>query len=144
MRITEQERQEYERPEPFFEGAVKRGTLEDEVREQRITYARALLKDWQEAPQERLDGFDIDAWRAIAVKALLALDALIGDEPLEIMGAAAFAKLLGTTQQNVSLAGKRALSENYRGDFLQPDAVMDGRPLWIAARARRYARERGS
>ena len=48
--------------------------------------------------------------------------------------------MLGTTQQNVSEAGKRALKPGYRGDMLRPDAVFEGRPLWIKEKAEKYAR----
>jgi hypothetical protein len=56
-----------------------------------------------------------------------------------LIGAGTFAKMLGTTQQNVSEAGKRALKDSYRGDMLRPDAVFEGRPLWIKEKAERYA-----
>ena len=61
------------------------------------------------------------------------------NQPLELIGAAEFARLLGTTQQNVSLAGQRALKSTYRGKFLRPDAVFEGRPLWRRDRAEEYA-----
>ena len=60
--------------------------------------------------------------------------------PLELIGAAEFARLLGTTQQNVSLAGQRALKPTYRGKFPRPDAVFEGRPLWRRDRAEEFAR----
>jgi len=56
-----------------------------------------------------------------------------------LIGAAGFAKLLNTTQQNVSKSGKRALESDYRGDMLRPDAVCEGRPLWIKVKAEEYA-----
>jgi hypothetical protein len=60
----------------------------------------------------------------------------------EYIGAAEFARLIGTSRQNVSLAGKRALNPNYRGTFPRPDAVQDGHPLWHRDKAEAYARER--
>ncbi|GAV11337.1 hypothetical protein [Paenibacillus sp. NAIST15-1] len=59
---------------------------------------------------------------------------------VEFVGAAAFAKMLGTSQQNVSKSGKRALDPNYRGDFLRPDAICEGRPLWLKEEAEKFAR----
>lgn len=49
---------------------------------------------------------------------------------IEFVGAAWIAKRLGTTQQNVSQAGKRALLDSYRGDFLLPAGNLEGRPIW--------------
>lgn len=65
-------------------------------------------------------------------------------QPLELIGAAEFARLIGTTQQNVSLAGQRALKPAYRGNFLRPDAVFEGRPLWRRDRAEEYAQSKKS
>lgn len=64
--------------------------------------------------------------------------------PLELIGAAEFARLLGTSQQNVSLAGQRALKPAYRGRFPRPDAVFEGRPLWRRDRAEEYARNKNT
>lgn len=47
--------------------------------------------------------------------------------------------MLGTTQQNVSKSGTRALDPGYSGDMLRPDAVFEGRPLWIKEKAEEYA-----
>jgi len=66
------------------------------------------------------------------------------NQPLELIGAAEFARLLGTTQQNVSLAGQRALKPTYRGRFPRPDAVFEGRPLWRRDRAEVYAQSKKS
>ena len=66
------------------------------------------------------------------------------NQPLELIGAAEFARLLGTTQQNVSLAGQRALKPTYRGKFPRPDAVFEGRSLWRKDRAEEYAQSKKS
>jgi len=63
-------------------------------------------------------------------------------KPLELVGAAWIAERLGTTQQNISLAGKRALKPGYRGDMVRPDAVNEGRPLWIKEKAEKWISER--
>ncbi|QHZ53383.1 hypothetical protein [Paenibacillus larvae] len=60
---------------------------------------------------------------------------------IEYVGATTFAKMLGTTQQNVSEAGQRAIKPGYRGDFLRPDAVCDGRLQWLKENAEKYALE---
>lgn len=65
-------------------------------------------------------------------------------QPLELIGATEFARLLSTTQQNVSLAGQRALKPTYRGKFPRPDAVFEGRPLWRRDRAEEYAQSKNS
>ncbi|MFW5438944.1 hypothetical protein [Paenibacillus apiarius] len=57
----------------------------------------------------------------------------------EYIGAETFAKMLDTTQQNVSKSGNRALDPNYRGEFLRPDALFEGRPLWVKKKAEEYA-----
>ncbi|BFH41820.1 hypothetical protein J6TS7_29430 [Paenibacillus dendritiformis] len=59
----------------------------------------------------------------------------------EYIGAAAFARMLGTTQQNVSKSGRRALEQHYRGDFLRPHALCEGRPLWLKVKAEEYAKK---
>jgi hypothetical protein len=56
----------------------------------------------------------------------------------EYVGAVWLAERLAMTQQNVSLAGQRALKPTYRGDFLKPDAVVEGRPLWEKMNAVKY------
>lgn len=62
-------------------------------------------------------------------------------EALDLIGAKTFAVMLGTSQQNVTKSGKRALEPGYRGDFLRPDANFEGRPLWRRDRAEKYARQ---
>lgn len=59
-------------------------------------------------------------------------------ELTEYVGAVWLAEKLGMTQQNVSLAGQRALKPTYRGEFLKPDAVVEGRPLWEKGNAEKY------
>jgi inorganic triphosphatase YgiF len=56
----------------------------------------------------------------------------------EYVGAVWLAERLAMTQQNVSLAGQRALKPTYRGEFLKPDAVVEGRPLWEKMNAVKY------
>lgn len=65
-------------------------------------------------------------------------------QPLELIGAAEFARLLGTTQQNISLAGQRALKPTYRGKFPRPDAVFEGRPLWREYHAEAYVKDKNN
>lgn len=52
----------------------------------------------------------------------------------EYVGAAKVARYLGTTQQNVSKSGLRALDPKYRGTMIRPDALFEGRPLWLKSR----------
>lgn len=54
--------------------------------------------------------------------------------PLEYVGAAWVARRLGTTQQNVSKSGLAALKQGYRGSTIRPDALFEGRPLWLKSR----------
>jgi hypothetical protein len=56
----------------------------------------------------------------------------------EYVGAVWLAERLAMTQQNVSLAGQRAMKPAYRGDFLKPDASVEGRPLWEKMNAVKY------
>jgi len=60
----------------------------------------------------------------------------------EYIGAAEFAARLGTSVQNVSKAGKRAMSENYRGEFPVPDGRLGDRPLWLVETADNYVSAR--
>lgn len=59
----------------------------------------------------------------------------------EYVGAVWLAERLAMTQQNVSLAGQRAMKPTYRGDFLKPDASVEGRPLWEKGNAIKYVKE---
>jgi|GEM_PF-3366598 hypothetical protein len=54
--------------------------------------------------------------------------------PLEYVGATWIARLWGTTQQNVSKSGLAALKPNYRGTMIRPDAICDGKLLWLKSR----------
>lgn len=62
---------------------------------------------------------------------------------IEYIGASTFAKMLGSTQQNISKSGKRALESDYRGNMLRPDALCDGRPMWLKDRAEQYTAAKG-
>ncbi|AQT87033.1 hypothetical protein ERICIV_04612 (plasmid) [Paenibacillus larvae subsp. larvae] len=61
---------------------------------------------------------------------------------LEFIGAVTFGKLLGVSHQNVHKSGIRALNPNYRGSFLQPDGVFEGRPIWLKDKAEAYAKHK--
>lgn len=57
--------------------------------------------------------------------------------PLEYVGAVWVAKRIGITQQSVSKTGKAMLKPGYRGQQTKvpyPDAVDEGRPLWLKSR----------
>ncbi|CDN44175.1 hypothetical protein [Paenibacillus sp. P22] len=61
----------------------------------------------------------------------------------EFVTASWIAKALNTTSQNISLAGRRALNPNYRGDFIKPDATLDeGTPIWLKKKAEDYIRKK--
>lgn len=103
-----------------------------------------LLAEWQEC---QIDD-NIRDW--VSAKINLIIDELEQEYDLEIVedrklkeyvGAVWLAERLGMTQQNVSLAGQRALKPTYRGDFLKPDASVEGRPLWEKGNAIKYVRE---
>ncbi|WP_054029146.1 hypothetical protein [Bacillus sp. FJAT-28004] len=87
------------------------------------------------ANAEDLQGSDEKA----IIKSLLELIELIEETDLvEYVGAASFAQMLNVSQQNVTKSGNRALNLDYRGNFLRPDAIVDGRPLWLKSRAEQF------
>ena len=62
---------------------------------------------------------------------------------LDLIGVSEFARLLGTSRQNVLQSAKRAMKPGYRGTMIPPDAVDDeGRMFWKRDRAEEYARRR--
>lgn len=76
------------------------------------------------------------------IKSLLELIELIEETDLvEYVGAASFAQMLNVSQQNVTKSGNRALNSDYRGNFLRPDAIVDGRLLWLKFRAEQFVKE---
>lgn len=55
-------------------------------------------------------------------------------ELLEYVDAAWLSRHLGVTKQNIGKSARSALKDGYRGTFPRPDALVEGRPLWLKSR----------
>lgn len=110
----------------------------EEFREENLGEWLDLVAEWQ---QLQIDD-NIREWTQnkmnLIIDELEQKHDLNLDEITEYVGAVWLAERLGMTQQNVSLAGQRALKPTYRGEFLKPDAVVEGRPLWEKGNAEKY------
>ncbi|RXZ77223.1 hypothetical protein EBB07_33670 [Paenibacillaceae bacterium] len=108
--------------------------LNDRIAELKETYDSEVIHDIVSGAS---DG-DLED-QAAAINA--ALDDWLEEqaELPEYIGAVTFARMLGTSQQNVSKSATRAIKTSYRGTFLKPDAIVDGTPVWLRSRAEGYA-----
>ncbi|WP_088832749.1 hypothetical protein [Paenibacillus tyrfis] len=128
-------------PDGYWKEALKKFVIQNISRDDYEAWARKNT-----APSVQVIYDDKGSYEAAVLEILLEhveyLKRKRGDAPLDLIGASAFAEMLGTSHQNVNRAGKLSLNPKYRGSFLHPDAVFEGRPLWIRGKAEKFAAAR--